>query len=271
MIFEASDEQTQKDTDRLVRFETKERVPAQGTVEFKVMPYSGKCRIKVVSNLDETATTLLNSFVSTEKSSINVSTIEDFKKLTSNSDVFTKPSTCFPLCSADPSIQNGINKQTNLTAYMERIYARIDVKVDPSVANFKMDSVYLHRGHKIGRFEPYAAGEFPTPIAADYSSSQKPAINNLVEKIYLHENLASSDAVVYSTTLIVRGTFSKDGNDKVGYYKVVIEYLHPDLSNKFDYNIRRNKRYTLTIKKVKHYGYLTREEALLSRDRKSVV
>ncbi|MGL4805941.1 MAG: FimB/Mfa2 family fimbrial subunit, partial [Bacteroidales bacterium] len=157
LVFEAANEQQQEGSDRLIHV-VEGDVQQNQTVNFIVSSYKGHCRVKVLANLDEQALSVVRSYQTV--GSPSATTIQKYKelKMTAASLQGDKAAPYLPLYSAEPTVFNGINSSTDLTLTLKRIYARIDVAVDPSITDFTLHEIYLHNGYISGRFEPYLQG-----------------------------------------------------------------------------------------------------------------
>ena len=262
LLFEVNDENYQLESDRLLQV-IKADITANSTVSqlsFIVPFYNGKCRVKILANLDNASLTKVLNY-KTYPNSNTPTTIYDFKALNVpvsllNSETLND---YLPLISEEKSVINGINGNTSLSVVLNRIYARIDLKIDPKIKDFKLLEVHLINSCKTGRYEPYLMGEFPEYSIADFVSYYKSSKDSVsVNSIYLYENLDSYYREAIPTTLVIKGLYEKDGNSVPRYYNVFLEYK---IDNNYCYTVNRNSRYNVTIKKVKHFGYQTLEEA----------
>ncbi|MGL5785682.1 MAG: hypothetical protein ACRCX4_02525 [Bacteroidales bacterium] len=267
LVFEAHEGEDQKDSDCLLQIVKAEISSGniQPDIHFIVAGYNRSCRIKVLANLDDqTMNTVLN--YKTKGNSSNPVSIGVFKELSMSSQLLNNPGLLpfLPLCSAENTIFNGIDAQTNISVALQRIYAALEVHIDPSVSNFELHEIYLHNGYKNGRFEPYKPGEYPLKDQSDFSSFTKIADDAYYAgPLYLFENLDNYKPPVLATCLILKGVYKKDGNTTEGYYKVNVGYYKGEGAS-FDYDIHRNCRYKVNISQVSHYGEQTLENAINS-------
>lgn len=263
LIFESTDANKVKDTDRLLQIE---KIENGSTVPFSVVvnPIKADCRIKVIANLTEAAEAVVAGYTCLGASA-SITTIGDFKQLTiPMSSLYTNDlaNEYLPFASAQDLLVQGINPQTNLTVKLSRVYAEINLSIDSSVSQFTLESLQLRNGYKQGRFCIYDTDEWPQTSPADFFV-YKPAIatNNRIMPFYLFENLGSNEVTADQTIMLVKGTYKGIS----GFYKLYIEYA--TIENEavtYHYNICRNNRYNILIKSVKNYGYPTIEEALRS-------
>lgn len=260
LVFEATNEQQQEESDRLIQV-VEGDIHQNQTVSFVVSPYKGKCRIKVLANLDEQALAVVRSYQTLESPS--ATTIQEYKelKIAATSLQGDNAALYLPLCSAEPTVFNGINASTDLMLTLKRIYARIDVAVDAKVSDFTLLEIFVNNVYKEGRFEPYTTSEFPVTSNDDFLKVSKLSSDALsAGPIYMPENIdANENQPAIPTTLIVKGLYSKDGNTTEGYYNLFIEYK--DTNNQYQYTVNRNIRYNVIIQNVSHYGYKTYDEA----------
>lgn len=263
LIFEVTNDQQQENSDRLVQI-VEGDIQQNQTVSFVVSPYKGKCRIKVLANLDDQALAVVRSYQTLGSSS--ATTIQNYKelKMAATSLQGNNAAPYLPLCSAEPTVVDGIHSKTDLALTLKRIYARVEVAVDPSVTDFILHEIYLVNGYKSGRFEPYLPGEYPIKNPNDFISVSKISTNkHFAGPVYLFENLDNTASMTTSTTLILKATFQKDGNQMEGYYKINVGYYIPD-GSRFEYDINRNTNYKVKISNVNHFGAMDLKEAIES-------
>ena len=280
LVFESTAEQA-RESDRLLQWDTVSVVSSvQQQINFIVSPYKGNCRVKVLANLNEEAFAKVSNYVTVSESATTATTLADFKTLTMPVEVLTntEKKDFLPLYGALPAVIPGLNSQTDLTVTLKRIYARLNIEVAPSITDFIIHNAYVHNILQTGRFEPYEVGEFPMNYPDKFITMKLASTDQkTVGPFYLYENLEYDSYAVVPTEVILEATYLKDGNQERGFYKILIEYS-PDNWN-YSCEVNRNTRYKAVIKKVKHYGYRTYDEAIrmpsentaLNIDRKSVV
>ncbi|MGL4292707.1 MAG: hypothetical protein ACRCSQ_03905 [Bacteroidales bacterium] len=271
-LFEAQYEGYQLDYDKLLQVVKGEIVTNETVQEAKfiVSEYQGNCRIKIIANPDPKTRDAILKFPTLENSS-EPATVSEFKNLRYNVSSLNneKETFPFPMTGTINDIIPGINKKTNLRVSLDRICARIDVAVHDTVSNFTLHEIILCNGYKSGRYDPYARGEFPSmsydSLTTVYKISED---NKTAGPIYLFENQEDRTGGMMPTTVLVKGTFTKDNNRVPGYYNLFIEYKK---GSDYFYTINRNQHFNILIHRIRNHGYKTAREAFYSPSENEVV
>lgn len=255
LSFDSEDKLTQSPVLGTVR-DNKIYVLLRSTAEYR--------KFYIVANLPESMRTAFNALNEGE-SFQNVATA-----LTTQDVTAAGVSNPFPMCSDAYECTGGTVSITAAVSFnLNRIVARIDVVSSAVAADFVIESATLANGAKQGTILPM----IPIPNRGgnvNYDESTTIADNSIRAQIYCYENAGLSGGIANPTKLIVKGKY-KGGNS--GYYRLDIVYNNPDDSNdptKY-YDIKRNYRYTVVVKKVENYGYLTYQEALANTASNNIV
>ncbi|MGL5682910.1 MAG: hypothetical protein ACRDDZ_07630 [Marinifilaceae bacterium] len=270
LIFDAPNIYYQEETDALLEMAVIEDITSSD-VSFIVKAYKGNCRVKVLANLSSEQLNIIKGYT-TLNSSSTPTTVAEIKKLTVPFSLLNNPSAAgqFPLCGSDGAVINGIDGKTDLKVTLKNVYARFDLKLHDTITNFVLDSVYIDNMYPKGRIEPYGIYDFPDLIHSDFVRyGVKAHDQRSIGAIDLFEIQNRYGYEAYPTSIILVGTYFKDGNRQKGYYKIYLEYRYAN--NDYSYAVNRNSHYKAVVKMVKHYGYPTYAEAMRAASENSPI
>ena len=153
------------------------------------------------------------------------------------------------------SYGNGIN--------MVRAVARIDIVIDPTIlsGDFTLTGIALANGAKNGWLLPteLVAQSGANVVQYEMVAPNQKEDQKIESKVYCYENKGQSSQFASNPTkVVVKGRYN--GGPET-YYGINIAYKLEGETG-YNYNIERNKIYTIRVNKVKKSGYNTLEEAI---------